>query len=114
MAAEELLFKKYRRKWRIGSKRVYPNKIDEQEPVFSEYIDSKLPKKVVSKLRSWVKTLNHVMWGGKDYDTLDSLTRVLNPEEVFAHYSSSLYVLKKTYLAVPKFVPAVFHRTKTI
>ena len=65
-----------------------PNKIDEQEPVFSKYIDSKLPKKVVSKLRSWVKTLNHVMWGGKDYDTLDSLTRVLNPEEVFAHCSS--------------------------
>ena len=86
LAVEELLPRKYHRRWRIGSKAVHPNKVDEQEAVFSKYIDAKLPKKVVSKLRSWVKKLNHLMWGGKDYDTLDSLTRVLNPEEVSLQY----------------------------
>jgi hypothetical protein len=83
LAVEELLPNKYCCKWRIGRKRVFPNKVDDSEPVFSKYIDSKLPKSVLSKLRSWLKTVNHAMWGGKDYDTLDSLTRVLNPEEVF-------------------------------
>ena len=91
LAIEELLPNKLRQRWRIGRKLVYPNRIDEEDSaVFSKYIDSKLPKKVISKLHSWVKTLNHVMWGGKDYDTLDSLTRVLNPEEVFSHYTVHL------------------------
>ena len=88
LAVEELIPSKYRWKWRIGLKRVFPNKVDDSEPVFSKYIDSKLPPKLLSKLRGWLKTLNHAMWGGKDYDTLDSLTRVLNPEEV-ANYTTS-------------------------
>lgn len=85
LAVEEVLViiaHKYYQKWRVEYKKVYPNKIDEEEAVFSKYIDSKLPKKVVSKLRIWLKKLNHLMWGGKDYDTLDSLTRILNPDEV--------------------------------
>ena len=82
LSMEELLPDNYRRKWRIKSKKVYPNKDDDSEPVFCEYINSKLPQHVLSKLRCWLKALNKAMWGGKDYDTLDSLTRVLNPEEV--------------------------------
>ena len=74
LAVEELLPSKYRWKWRIGSKRVYPNMVDDQKPVFSKYVDS--------KLRSWMKKLNQMTWGWKDYDTLDSLRRVLNPEKV--------------------------------
>ena len=87
---EELIPSKYRWKWRIGFKRVFPNKVDDSEPVFSEYIDSKLPPKLLSKLHDWVKTINNAMWGGKDYDTLDSLTRVLNPEEVAIYTISML------------------------
>ena len=85
LAVEEFLPKKYRRKWRIGSKTVCPNnKVDDSKPVFSAYIDPKLPQKMLSKLRRWLKIVNHAMWGGMDYDTLDSLTRVLNPEEVLS------------------------------
>lgn len=95
LAVEELLPNKYRRKWRIGSKTVYPNKVDDSEPVFSAYIDSKLPKKdlVLSKVRHWLKAVNHAMWGGKDYDTLDSLTRVLNPEEVSLQFMQTIAFL---------------------
>ena len=85
LTIEELLFNTHRRKLKIGKKRVYPNKnFDDSEPVFSTCIDSKLPRSVLSTFGGWLKSLNHVMWGGKEYDTLDSLTRVLNPEEVFA------------------------------
>ena len=89
LAVEEVLAimaTKYYWKWRIEFKKVYPNKVDKEEAVFSKYIDKKLPKKVISKLRSLVKKLNHLMWGGKDYDTLDSLTRILNPDEVSLPY----------------------------
>ena len=93
LTIEELLPNKYRRKWRIGKKPVYPGQVDiKPEHVFSESIDSKLPKKVLSTLRSWLNTVKHAMWGGKDYHTFDSLTRILYPEEVLVHFTSSLYM----------------------
>ena len=92
LTIEELLPNKYRRKWRIGDKTVSPDQVDELEHVFSESIDSKLPKKVLSILRSWLNTVKYAMWGGKDYHTFDSLTRILYPEEVLVHFTLSLYM----------------------